>query len=190
MSTRDRILDAAASVLRERGIAGSTTREIARAAGCSEALLYKYFADKQEIFLAVLSERAPDIRPPDGLAGTGDLAGNLGLLVEQLLAFFVQTFPMAVSVFGAPNLLADHRAGVKSRGYGPEGPVRIVAGYLDEERSLGRLPAVADTDAAARLLVGAAFHRAFLAAYEGESAVADEEDFGERIATIVLSGVS
>ncbi|HEX4258089.1 MAG TPA: helix-turn-helix domain-containing protein, partial [Streptosporangiaceae bacterium] len=44
--TRDRILDAATHVMRTRGFARTTTKEIARAAGYSEATLYKHFQDK------------------------------------------------------------------------------------------------------------------------------------------------
>lgn len=190
MSTRDRILDAAASVLHQRGVAGATTREIARAAGCSEALLYKYFADKHEIFLAVLSERLPNVRPADDLAGTGELSENLATLVERLLSFFVGSFPMAVSVFGAPQLLAEHRTAVLSRGFGPEGPILIVSRYLEKERSLGRIRADADVETISRILVGAAFHRAFLAAYQGLDAVPDAEDFAQRVAATAMDGIA
>jgi AcrR family transcriptional regulator len=59
--TRDRILDAAAHVMRTRGFARTTTKEIARAAGYSEATLYKHFQDKTDLFLAVLKERLPSL---------------------------------------------------------------------------------------------------------------------------------
>ena len=41
MSTRDRMLDAAAHVMHTRGLSRATTKEIAKAAGYSEAALYK-----------------------------------------------------------------------------------------------------------------------------------------------------
>ena len=53
------MLDAAAHVMRTRGMARATTKEIAKAAGYSEAALYKHFRDKTEMFLAVLTERVP-----------------------------------------------------------------------------------------------------------------------------------
>ncbi len=59
--TRDRILDAATHVMRTRGFARTTTKEIARAAGYSEATLYKHFQDKTDLFLAVLKERLPTV---------------------------------------------------------------------------------------------------------------------------------
>ena len=99
-TSRDRILDAAAIVLVERGVVGATTRELARAAGCSEALIYKNFADKQELFLAVLTERMPRIELPEA-SGRAALPDTLERIVTALLAFFTQTFPMAASIFGA-----------------------------------------------------------------------------------------
>jgi AcrR family transcriptional regulator len=178
-STRDRILDAAATVLLERGLVGATTRELARAAGCSEALLYKHFADKQELFLAVLSERMPRVELPAASDRT-DLPSSLATIVTKLLAFFTRTFPMSGSIFGAPELLAEHRNGIRARGYGPEGTVPLVAGLLAEEQAAGRVRPDADLEAAARLLVGLAFHRAFLAAYEGQREVTDAAEFARR----------
>jgi AcrR family transcriptional regulator len=44
---RVRILDAAHELMLTLGLARTTTKEIARAAGCSEAALYKHFASKE-----------------------------------------------------------------------------------------------------------------------------------------------
>ena len=52
------ILDAAAAVLHERGLANATTRQIAAAAGFSEATLYKHFTGKVDLMAAVLQERS------------------------------------------------------------------------------------------------------------------------------------
>ena len=69
--TRDRILDAAAHVMRTRGFARTTTKEIARAAGYSEATLYKHFQDKTDLFLAVLKERLPSLGGTLGALSAG-----------------------------------------------------------------------------------------------------------------------
>jgi AcrR family transcriptional regulator len=188
-STRDRILDAAATVLVERGLVGATTRELARAAGCSEALLYKHFADKQELFLAVLTERMPGIELP-AASDRADLPSSMAAIVTALLAFFARTFPMAVSIFGAPELLAEHRDGVRARGYGPENTVPLVAGLLAEEQASGRIRPDADLEAAARLLVGLAFHRAFLAAYDGQREVTDAAEFARRSVELLVPALA
>src|SRR5919201_5270645 len=63
MGIRDRILDAAVAVLRERGLAAATTKEIARVASCSEGSLYTSFANKEQLLGAVMAERLPPFIP-------------------------------------------------------------------------------------------------------------------------------
>ncbi|MFC4225392.1 TetR/AcrR family transcriptional regulator [Lysinibacter cavernae] len=98
MSTRNRILDAAAAVLTRRGIAGTTTRAIVREADCSEALSATYFGDKQEIFLAVMSERMPTIDPSGRAKSNLEGAEQLANFVQGVALFFFRSFPIASSV--------------------------------------------------------------------------------------------
>lgn len=167
-SARERILTAAAAIMHRDGLVRATTKEIAREAGCSEALLYKHFPDKRDIFLRVLTERSPRLDLAGGLPGTGTVVAHLERFVADLLEFYEQGFPMAASIFSSTELLRAHREALTARGAGPHGPSAILARYLDEEVRLERLPAL-DTDAIARLLTGAALHEAFLATYAGTS---------------------
>ena len=74
VTTRDHILDAAALLIRDIGLGHTTTKEIATAAGLSEAALYRHFADKADLFLCVIGERLPELvaalqdLPPGGPA--------------------------------------------------------------------------------------------------------------------------
>ena len=54
----ERILDAAAGLFVERGVAGVGMGEIARAAGCSRATLYRYFSDRHELHVAFVHREA------------------------------------------------------------------------------------------------------------------------------------
>lgn len=186
---RERILDAAFEVMHTLGLANATTKQIALHAGYSEAMLYKHFADKQELFLAVLQERVPPVRVSARAAGDGDLVESLTALLEDLMGFFVTAFPIAASVFSSPDLLREHRAGVASRDRGPEEAVRAVEAYLEAERSSGRLAEDADCGAGARLLVGAAFHQGFLAAFAGRGAVDEVHAIALGIARTVARGL-
>jgi AcrR family transcriptional regulator len=53
-----RILDAAAELFVEKGVAGVGMGEIARAAGCSRATLYRYFADRGQLHVAFVHREA------------------------------------------------------------------------------------------------------------------------------------
>ena len=60
-ATRERIVAAAASEIYQRGVARTSLDEIKAAAGVSSSQLYHYFADKQELVLAVIDHQTDAI---------------------------------------------------------------------------------------------------------------------------------
>lgn len=83
VDARDRIVEAALTVFAQRGFDGATTREIAKEANVSSALIHHHFKDKEslwklvgeriseEFIEAITSSMAPDLR------GTGDGARQM-----------------------------------------------------------------------------------------------------------------
>jgi len=61
VARRDAILAHAKPVFGSLGYHGATTREIAAAAGVSEALLYQHFPGKRELFEAVITRAAAEL---------------------------------------------------------------------------------------------------------------------------------
>ena len=55
---RMQILHLAVSLFSQRGFSGTTTREIAQAAGVSEAMVFRHFATKEELYSAILDHKA------------------------------------------------------------------------------------------------------------------------------------
>jgi AcrR family transcriptional regulator len=51
------IIEAALSLFSRKGFRGTTTKEIAQAAGCSEAMLFKHFATKDALYSAILESK-------------------------------------------------------------------------------------------------------------------------------------
>ena len=186
MSARERILDAAAAVMTTRGLIRATTKEIAREAGLSEAMLYKHFADKQELFVQVLTERAPRIDPPPA-AGTGDLADNLTTLARQATQFYFRSFPIAASIFSAPELLNAHRAAMAARDMGPGKPVAAVAAYLAAEQRCGRIRPTLDPHAIATLLMGGCLMEAFQANFAGRAGI--DENLPAAVVEALIGGL-
>lgn len=76
---RSRILDAARTEFARAGYHGASTASIARAAGCSEPMLYKHFVGKQALFVAVLEHVSGQIENgfDEVLQRPGDLLVNL-----------------------------------------------------------------------------------------------------------------
>jgi AcrR family transcriptional regulator len=52
------ILRIAVSLFSQRGFRGTTTKEIAHAAGVSEAMVFRHFATKEELYAAILDHKA------------------------------------------------------------------------------------------------------------------------------------
>ena len=55
---RSQILAVAVSLFSQRGFRGTTTKEIAHAAGVSEAMVFRHFANKEELYAAILDHKA------------------------------------------------------------------------------------------------------------------------------------
>lgn len=180
MTTRERILDAAAKVMLDQGMAKATTKEIARAAGLSEAALYKHFRGKDDLFLHVLHERLPPfvdlLKDLPQRVGRQTVEANLAEVARLALRFYAQTVPLAASLFSEPALLARHREALLASGGGPHRGLASVAWYLGAEQAHGRVAAAVDVRAVAALLLGACFDRAFLRAYVGPSVLEGSDD--------------
>lgn len=57
---RAAILESSLRLFATRGFAGTTTRELAQAAGISEAMVFKHFPTKEHLYRAILEERIAD----------------------------------------------------------------------------------------------------------------------------------
>lgn len=53
------IIQSAASLFAKKGFSGTKTREIALRAGVSEALIFKHFPSKEDLYAAILAEESP-----------------------------------------------------------------------------------------------------------------------------------
>jgi AcrR family transcriptional regulator len=175
--TRHRILDAAAATMRERGFARATTRHVAQQAGVSEALLYKYFADRTDMMLAVLRERTTAFTELAAAVAdhSGSLEDGLVRIARAAVGLYTGNFPMLASIFSDTEMFARHRDALQSRGGGPQHVNLMIEGWLVEERSAGRIAAGADTYAGAALLAGSCMQHAFLGHMGWAARRSDEE---------------
>ena len=73
--TRARIVEAAARLIYERGVAGTTLDDVKAAAGVSGSQMYHYFPDKDELVQAVISYQADVIAGNQRQADLGSAEG-------------------------------------------------------------------------------------------------------------------
>jgi AcrR family transcriptional regulator len=191
---RSRILDAAHSLMLTVGLARATTKEIAKAAGCSEAALYKYFTSKEDLFIRVLEERTPQLGPlmERLMAAPGEhtVEENLTQIARQAALFYEQSFPIAASLYAETQLKRRHDAAMRAMGAGPHMPIRGVAAYLRAEQAAGRISPGADTFAAASLLLGACAQRAFAYDASEEGAPPPLDTFAPALARTLVTGIA
>ena len=81
---KQKIVRSAVRAFSEWGFRGSTTRRLARGAGISEALLYRYFENKEDLFRAVLGYLLESFRLsfPEAPDGPGDEADDRAFFLE------------------------------------------------------------------------------------------------------------
>ena len=87
---RDRILDATAVLLEERGLAGVNTNAIAKTAGCSVGSVYVYFRNKQAVLAALLERYGARLLTAvaPSLTDSTDWRGLVNATVEAFATFY------------------------------------------------------------------------------------------------------
>jgi AcrR family transcriptional regulator len=101
----DEILDAAGRTFAEVGVGRATMVDVARAAGCSRATLYRYFPNQEALHLAFvhratlrIAGRLADERRAGGAGTLADriLAGIAAVRADPLLAVWFEPDNMAI----------------------------------------------------------------------------------------------
>lgn len=167
--TRQALLDAAAAVISEQGGIHASTRVIARRAGMSEATIYLHFAGKNELLAALIQERLrlPVLTMRIGMPDAKqDPHSVLAGILRSVLQRVDEDLPLLAAVFEDAELAALVRADPPGEG-SFEGLERLAA-YFAHLQATGRIGTQTDALILARLLLGAAFHQAFLRALFGE----------------------
>jgi len=81
-----RVLETAGRLFAERGFVGTTTRAIALESGVNEALLFRHFKNKEELYTALLQHKLADFEAKT----SPELRKNLDLPVTEALAKVAQ----------------------------------------------------------------------------------------------------
>jgi len=162
--TRERLIAATTRLMCERGLARTSTRDIARAAGVAEGALYHHFADKAGLLLAVIQAGMGEFKQVvDNLAlqvGRRSLRANLEQVARAALEFHLRVAPMVCSLYSDRTLLLRVGQILERQKLGPGESGIALAAYLEAEQRLGRVAAGANARAAAELLLAGCFQAA------------------------------
>lgn len=114
---RAQIIESARHLFAQKGYAATRTREIAAEAGVNEAMLYRHFPSKEELFEASVLESidAAMVRATENAKGISrDLAGSASQIEDGIRKFFRDLADIAVEL--GPLIGAT--------AFGPDSPVR------------------------------------------------------------------
>ncbi|MGK5678310.1 TetR/AcrR family transcriptional regulator [Actinoplanes sp. URMC 104] len=158
---RQRILDATARLLREKGLARLTTREIAQAADAAEGSITKNFGGKLGLLTALLSSDLPELTawrdaltPPT--SRPEDLEAALTRAADAAIDYYAASLPLIAGAVSDATLLEAYRATNTANGTGPQLAVQQMTDYLAAWQQHGALAPTADPGALALLFCGAA----------------------------------
>jgi AcrR family transcriptional regulator len=173
---RQRILDAALDLIRERGIGRVTTKEIALAADAAEGSLFKNFGDKMGLLTELLSYELPEVRAwraalAEAPPGQGDLVAALVLFLERAIVFYAAALPIVGGSFADRELQRRHQELNRDRRSGPQLALEGCAGYLRGWQQSGQLDKAADPYAMAVALCGGALMCAYIEQFAGAEQV-------------------
>lgn len=155
---RRQLLETALPLFTEMGYRGATIRDIARAAGVNEALLYHYFKSKADLFRAVLDEYAP-IRALSAFSQAARDLEPAKHSLHEALNLFGQTFTARIRAYhtfivtvlteapGDPELAAILRAFLQSTN-------DDITRFLTDYRNVGQVNPGIPIETAARILMG------------------------------------
>jgi AcrR family transcriptional regulator len=158
---REAILAAALTLLRERGIARVTSREVAALAGVSEASVFYHYKDRAGLLQAVFEHGLRPLRAlaQGGLPGTDlhDVLTRFGHTLEEFLDQGLPVVAAAQSDVALRDALVAH---MTDQDLGPHRGVQALGDYLAAEQAAGRVRSGVNPYAVAMLFVGACNTRA------------------------------
>jgi AcrR family transcriptional regulator len=107
---RAQIVEVARKLFAEGGYQTTTTRQLARAAGVSDALMYRYFKSKDDVLRAVVDQGLAGFAAMREVAGIGQdrpLAERLTIIGRAFLATLEAQVDLLVLFVAEHKLLAD-----------------------------------------------------------------------------------
>ena len=156
--------------MREHGVRGTTTRAVARRAGVAEGSIYNHFTNRSELIVSAFELATREIRAHahalDQLVGAHTVTQNLTTLMEAVIEFFEEIFPIVGAILGDTQLRSWFTEGAVS---GPEGQditpmtgAAELSKYLEAEHQEGRIPAQESWQVCAGMLIGTCLHYVYL----------------------------
>jgi AcrR family transcriptional regulator len=192
---RQQILEVAMRLFSQRGFRGTTTKEIAAVAGVSEAMVFRHFATKEELYSAILDFKAcsggiEDLRAhvADAIRRKDDFAVFSGFARELMRHHESDTEFLRLLTHSA---LEGHELAEMFWDRNVRGLYEFLGGYVRDRQREGAMRDV-DPRIVVRAFVGAVIHHSLNnTLWDTKRSLLDisNERAAEEFARIILEGV-
>ena len=161
--TSQKIVDAAMSLIRDKGYVATTTKDIAREAGVNECTLFRKFKDKKDIVLNGLSQEKwrGNITPDIFKNVKWELEPDLEMFMTEYMKRITPDFVNLSIGLRAPQLYEDTASMIMKV---PETFLTALIEYFEKMEEKGRLPHL-DFECLALTIFSSTFGYTFLSAY-------------------------
>jgi AcrR family transcriptional regulator len=157
---REQILKASLEVLRERGIARLTTREVAERAGVSEGSVFYHFGDRFGLLRAVFEgSLTPLLKLSVAGVAAADVRTTLENFSDAVQGFLATGLDVLLAAHGDAELREGTATFLAEQDYGPHRGIRIIGDYLATQQAAGSVRADVDPRVVAYLIVSDALSR-------------------------------
>ena len=186
--TSQKIIDAAMVLIRDKGYAATTTKDIAREAGVNECTLFCKFKNKKEIILSgVEQEKWRGNMMPDVFQNVKwDLRADLEMFMTEYMNRMTPDFVKLSIGLRAPQIYEETEPFIRKV---PEAFLSSLTEYLKEMEERGKLPKQ-DYECFAMTVFASTFGFTFLNASFGSQFIGMGKDvYIEQTVEALMSGI-
>jgi len=190
---RRQLLDTALDFFSRKGFEGTTTKEIANAAGVTEAIIFRHFPSKQALYNAVLNYHHESGETDAVLAlwkplmDANDDTGLLRSLVEFVILGYRRDARVHRALLFAA--LEGHQAGLAQHRERSLPIFELLCQYVARRQGEGAIRADIPAAAVVGSLVGAAAHYGMMTEFFGFCNASSDSDVASSFLDILLHGI-
>lgn len=186
--TRQKIIDAAMTLVRDKGYVATTTKEIARVAGVNECTLFRKFESKKDIVLQGANQAGwrANVTPEIFENVEWDLQADLEMFMRAYIERMTPDFVNLSIGLRAPQLYEETKQLIMKA---PQAFLETLTDYLNKMCAMGKIPEK-DFKTLALTVFSAAFGYIFLnASFGTELTDVEKEEYMKESVQMFVKGI-
>lgn len=187
--TSQKIIDAAMTLVRDKGYVATTTKEIAKSAGVNECTLFRKFESKKDIILKGMEQEKwrGNVTPEIFSNITWELKTDLEMFMREYMNRITPNFVNLSIGLRAPQLYEETASLIMKV---PQAFLSVFIQYLNKMCEMGKIPK-ADYEAFAMTIFSATFGYTFLrASFDDKLSDVDRETYIKNSVELFVKGLN